>query len=130
MDNVDATEPILAGVLDAMDRAGAERTYADYLAFKREEPEYWVFTVKPREGLDVDESKEVRVRKRDGRVHLQSFVFAASNRKKRAESWTRLFKETDERLSYIDTVTTLANNGRGSVRICGHSADTGLQRSQ
>eukprot|EP00899_Mesostigma_viride_P029675 jgi/Mesvir1/9893/Mv18608-RA.1 len=92
MDTADGTRGNSLGGADAVDRAWAERTYADYLSFRREEDEFWVFSVKPRDDMEVDASKDVRVRKSDGRVQLKEFCTAASNGKNRsraghARSW-------------------------------------------
>eukprot|EP00899_Mesostigma_viride_P015650 jgi/Mesvir1/24086/Mv10808-RA.1 len=56
----------------------------------RETDTFWMFALKPCSILEVDPKKEIKVRKSDRMVHAQDLTAAASNGKKRFESWFRL----------------------------------------
>eukprot|EP00899_Mesostigma_viride_P027415 jgi/Mesvir1/7859/Mv11793-RA.1 len=113
MDTADGTRVNSLGGADAVDRAWAERTYADYLSFRREEDEFWVFSVKPQDDMEVDASKDVRVRKSDGRVQLKAFTRAMSNGKKDVTDWTRS-SLADEWRCHLEFVKTSDNDKRGT----------------
>eukprot|EP00899_Mesostigma_viride_P004071 jgi/Mesvir1/13665/Mv25966-RA.1 len=61
----------------------------------RETDHYWIFTLKPCPMSELDPRQEIRVRKSDRMIHGQGLTAAASNGKKRFESWFRLDKSKD-----------------------------------
>eukprot|EP00899_Mesostigma_viride_P003115 jgi/Mesvir1/12804/Mv22854-RA.1 len=113
MDTADGTRGNSLGGADAVDRAWAERTYADYLSFKREEPKFWVFAMRPWDDTDVDQLRDIRVRKSDGRVNFNDFCTAASRGKRPIKGWTRWFL-TDKWRLCVEVVTTSENDNRGT----------------
>eukprot|EP00899_Mesostigma_viride_P029709 jgi/Mesvir1/9923/Mv26224-RA.1 len=70
-------------------RGGAPFTHALF-NLTRETDHFWMFALKPCPMLEVDPRQEIKVRKSDRMIHGQGLTAAASNGKKRFESWFRL----------------------------------------